>query len=50
MNLSEMVDRAAEARPDHPALVTPDRTITYGELVRSINRIGTRLSISSNSG
>ena len=44
MNLSETVlDRFAEDMPDHPALVFEDRTISYGELLRSVNRLSNAL-------
>jgi len=43
MNLSEMLDRSAEERPDHPALVFEDRTITYLELFRSVNKLSNAL-------
>jgi long-chain acyl-CoA synthetase len=39
MNLSELVDRAADALPDQTALVFEDRRISYAELLRSINRM-----------
>jgi long-chain acyl-CoA synthetase len=39
MNLSEIVDRAAGALPDHTALVYEDRRISYAELLRSINKL-----------
>jgi long-chain acyl-CoA synthetase len=39
MNLSEIVDRAAETLPDHPALVYEDRTIAYADLQHRINRL-----------
>jgi long-chain acyl-CoA synthetase len=39
MNLSETIDRAADARPNHTALVCEDRRISYGELLGSINRL-----------
>ncbi|MEW6532605.1 MAG: AMP-binding protein [Thermodesulfobacteriota bacterium] len=43
MNLSEMVDRAASDRPDHPAIVFEDLTISYGDLLRSINQLSNAL-------
>ncbi len=44
MNLSETVlDRFAEDIPDHPALVFEDRTISYGDLLRSVNRLANAL-------
>jgi long-chain acyl-CoA synthetase len=39
MNLSEIIDRSADVRPDHPALVFEDRRVSYGELLRSVNRL-----------
>ncbi len=39
MNLSEMVDFHAGNAPDSPALVFEDRTISYGELLDSINKL-----------
>ncbi len=39
MNLSEIVDLFAEKMPDHKALVFEDRSMTYGELLRSVNRL-----------
>lgn len=45
MNLSETVlDRFAEDMPDHPALVYEDRTISYGEVLRSVNRVANALT------
>ena len=45
MNLSETVlDRFAEDMPDHPALVYEDRTISYGDLLRSVNRLANALT------
>jgi long-chain acyl-CoA synthetase len=43
MNLSELVDRFAEDTPDHPALVFEDRTVSYAELLRSINKLANAL-------
>jgi len=43
MNLSEIVDRFAEDMPDHPALVFEDITVSYGDLLRSINRTANAL-------
>jgi len=43
MNLSEMVDRFAEDMPTHPALVFEDRSISYEELLQSINRLSNAL-------
>jgi long-chain acyl-CoA synthetase len=44
MNLCEAVlDRFAGETPDHPALVYEDRTISYGELFRSVNRLANAL-------
>jgi long-chain acyl-CoA synthetase len=43
MNLSEIVDRFALDTPDHPALVFEERVFTYGELLRSINRLSNAL-------
>ena len=39
MNLSEMVDKAAEKLPDSPALVFEDQTVTYSELLSAVNRL-----------
>ncbi len=44
MNLSEMVDRFAQDMPDHPALVFEDLTVSYGDLLRSINRLANALT------
>lgn len=44
MNLSEIVDRFAQDTPDHPALVFEDLTVSYGDLLRSINRVANALS------
>jgi long-chain acyl-CoA synthetase len=43
MNLSEIVDRFAEDMPDQPALVYEDRTISYAELLGSINKLSNAL-------
>lgn len=43
MNLSEIVDGYAESIPDHPALVFEDQSLTYSELLRSINRLSNAL-------
>ena len=43
MNLSEIVDRFAQDTPDDPALVFEDRTISYGELLGSINKLANAL-------
>lgn len=39
MNLSEIIDRSAELRPDHPALVFENHSMSYGELLGSVNRL-----------
>jgi len=39
MNLSQIVDKFAQEMPDHPALVWEDRTITYAQLLSSINKL-----------
>lgn len=39
MNLSEIIDKAASNRPDQPALVFEEQTITYGGLLSSINKL-----------
>ncbi len=39
MNLSEIIDHAASNWPDNPALVFEDRTISYCDLLGSINRL-----------
>lgn len=45
MNLSETVlDRFAEDMPDHPALVYEDRTLSYGDVLRSVNRLANALT------
>jgi long-chain acyl-CoA synthetase len=44
MNLSELVDRAADTQPDLTALVYEDRRISYAELLRSINRMAGALT------
>ena len=43
MNLSEIVDRFAEDMPDHTALVFEDRTVSYAELLGSINKLANAL-------
>lgn len=43
MNLSEIVDRFAGDMPEHPALVFEDKTISYAELMKSINRLANAL-------
>lgn len=43
MNLSEIVDRFAQDIPEHPALVYEDRTISYSELLRTMNRLSNAL-------
>lgn len=43
MNLSEIVDRFAGDMPDQPALVFEDQTISYAELLRSINKLSNAL-------
>ncbi len=43
MNLSEIVDRYAQDMPDQPALVFEDQTISYAELLRSINKLSNAL-------
>ncbi|HMK34992.1 MAG TPA: AMP-binding protein [Desulfomonilaceae bacterium] len=43
MNLSEIIDRFAEDIPGHPALVFENQTISYGELLRAINRLSNAL-------
>jgi amino acid adenylation domain-containing protein len=37
-----LLQRAADT-PDRPAIITSSRTVTYGELVRTANRLGRRL-------
>lgn len=44
MNLSHIIDRAAVCFPDKAALVCEDRTYSYGELLRSINRVSSLLA------
>lgn len=44
MNLSEMVDRFAQDMPDHPAVVFEDLTISYADLMSSINRLSHALT------
>jgi long-chain acyl-CoA synthetase len=44
MNLSEIIDRFASDTPDNPALVFEDRTITYAELLASVNKMCNALS------
>lgn len=36
---SELVDANLATRADHPALITPDETLTYAELAARVNRI-----------
>jgi long-chain acyl-CoA synthetase len=43
MNLSEIVDGFAENTPEQTALVFEDQSMTYGELLRSINRLSNAL-------
>jgi len=43
MNLSEMVDRFAEDMPTHPALVFEDQSVSYAELLQSINKLSNAL-------
>lgn len=43
MNLSEIVDRFADDMPDHPALVFEEKTVTYAELLKTINRLSNAL-------
>jgi long-chain acyl-CoA synthetase len=43
MNLSEIVDHGAESMPDHPALVFEDRSISYSQLLSSVNRFANAL-------
>ncbi|MFH0825007.1 MAG: AMP-binding protein [Pseudomonadota bacterium] len=43
MNLSELVDRNAERMPDHTALVFEDLRVSYGDLLRSVNRLANAL-------
>ena len=43
MNLSEIVDRFAEDMPEHPALAYEDRTVSYGELMGTINKLSNAL-------
>lgn len=35
-NLSRSLERQAQTRPDHPAVVEDGRAITYGELSRRV--------------
>ncbi|MBI5251414.1 MAG: AMP-binding protein [Desulfomonile tiedjei] len=44
MNLSEIVDRFALDMPDHPALVFEDLTVSYGDLLSSINKLANALT------
>ena len=44
MNLVHALERHAEQRPDHPALVFEDRTWTYDELDAEISRLASGLS------
>ncbi|MEW6348797.1 MAG: AMP-binding protein [Thermodesulfobacteriota bacterium] len=44
MNLSEIVDRHADSQPEHPALVFEEKTVSYSELLRSINRMSNALT------
>lgn len=43
MNLSEIVDHAAETMPEHTALVFEDRKISYAELQRAVNKLSNAL-------
>ncbi len=43
MNLSEIVDRFAADLPDHPALVFREQTVSYAELLHSINKLANTL-------
>ena len=43
MNLSEIVDRFAQDMPEHPALVFEDTTISYAELMSTINKLANAL-------
>ena len=43
MNLSEIVDRFAADLPDHPALVFGEQTVSYAELLHSINKLANAL-------
>jgi len=43
MNLSEIVDHFAEDTPGNTALVYEDRTITYADLLSSINKLSNAL-------
>ena len=44
MNMSDLVDRFAGDMPDHPAIVFEDKTISYGDLQRSVNRLSNALT------
>lgn len=44
MNLASVLLRTAEEAPDAPALLTPDRTVTYGELAGLSARLAGRLA------
>lgn len=43
MNLSEIVDRAAETMPEQTALVFEDRRISYADLQRAVNKMSNAL-------
>ena len=41
--LQELLGAQAAARPDQPAIIAPDRTLSYGELWRRAQQVGRRL-------
>src|SRR5688572_22059003 len=38
MNLAQALDQNARTRPDHPAIIASDRTVTYAELTPLVRR------------
>ena len=41
LTFHDVLDRAADSRPDHPAVIGPHRTLTYRELAENSRRIAT---------
>lgn len=42
-NAVEILERNLETRADEPALLTPDRELTFGEVATEVNRVGNAL-------